>query len=401
MNRAFDKPAERVVLVVEDDYVLASDLASKLSEIGVKVAGPAPNVDQALRYIDEFPRIDVAILDINLAGTMVFPVADELSRRKIPFFFATGYSRDVVPPRFADRIFVEKPLDDGAIFNALSDCRRSIERAAGSQKNMILSRLSRRESEIIRPHLKPVRLVQGEILEQQFSDITTVSFIESGVVSLVASSLDGRQVEAGLIGREGVTGAGLLEGDWRTPYNLMVQIEGSAKQIDVDSFLRLTHRAPQLRSLAHSFSRALGIQISYTALANGRYSIEQRLARWFVMLNDRTDSQVLNLTHEYMSFMLGVRRSGVTGALHVLEGERLIRSVRGKVIIIDRAGLISKAHGSYGIPEAEYERLMGFSLSATKEPERNIVDQAHTFEFPKAAQRGRQQTSAMRTARTW
>ncbi|PDS28467.1 helix-turn-helix domain-containing protein [Rhizobium phaseoli] len=379
MNTAFDKPAGRVVLVVEDDYVLASDLASKLGDIGVTVAGPAPNVEQALRCIEESPRIDVAILDINLAGTMVFPVADELSRRKIPFFFATGYSRDVVPPRFADRIFVEKPLDKNAVYSALSDCRGPAENKPDRQRNHILSALSHRESEVIRPHLKPVRLAQGEVIEQQFGEISAVSFIETGVVSLVALSLDGSQVEAGLIGREGLTGTGLLEGDWRTPYNLMVQIEGTAQRIDVDSFLRLTHRAPQLRSLSSSFSRSLGIQISYTALANGRYSIEQRLARWLLMLNDRVDSQVLHLTHEYMSAMLGVRRSGVTAALHVLEGERLIRSVRGKVIVVDRDGLILKAHGSYGIPEAEYERLMGFPLRDVDAAAKNTAYVAPTF----------------------
>ncbi|EJT00971.1 helix-turn-helix domain-containing protein [Rhizobium sp. CCGE 510] len=378
MNTAFDKPA-RVALVVEDDYVLASDLASKLSEVGMKIIGPAPNVQQALKFIEDFSQIDVAILDINLRGTMVFPVADELSKRNIPFFFATGYSRDVVPPRFADRIFVEKPLDKNAIYGAISDCRDSTQKAPGDQENMILSALSPRENDVIRPHLERVRLVQGEILEQQFKEISAVSFIETGIISLVAMSLEGSQVEAGLIGREGVTGTGLLQGDWRTPYNLMVQIEGTAQRIDVDSFLRVTHKAPQLRALSSSFARSLGTQIGYTALANGRYSIEQRLARWLLMLNDRVDSQVLNLTHQYMSFMLGVRRSGVTSALHVLEGEKLIRSIRGKVIVVDRDGLILKAHGSYGIPEAEYERLMGFSLRSPENIALNTANRLSTF----------------------
>ncbi|MBX5159290.1 MULTISPECIES: helix-turn-helix domain-containing protein [unclassified Rhizobium] len=382
MNTAFNKPA-RVALVVEDDYVLASDLASKLSEAGMKIIGPAPNVQQALNYIDDGSQIDVAVLDINLSGTMVFPVADELSKRNIPFFFATGYSRDVVPPRFADRIFVEKPLDKSAIFEALSNCRGPAEKASGDHKNLILSALSSRESDVIQPHLKSIRLVQGEILERQFGEITAVSFVEAGIVSLIALSLDGAQVEAGLIGREGVTGTGLLEGDWRTPYAMMVQIEGTAQRIDVDSFLRLTQKAPQLRSLSSSFSRSLGIQISYTALANGRYSIEQRLARWLLMLNDRADSQVLNLTHQYMSFMLGVRRSGVTGALHVLEGEKLIRSVRGKVIVVDRDGLVLKAHGSYGIPEAEYERLMGFSLRGAENISMNSANHIPAFQSRK------------------
>ncbi|MBX5181188.1 helix-turn-helix domain-containing protein [Rhizobium sp. NZLR5] len=382
MNTAFNKPA-RVALVVEDDYVLASDLASKLSEAGMKIIGPAPNVQQALNYIDDGSQIDVAVLDINLSGTMVFPVADELSKRNIPFFFATGYSRDVVPPRFADRIFVEKPLDKSAIFEALSNCRGPAEKASGDHKNLILSALSSRESDVIQPHLKSIRLVQGEILERQFGEITAVSFIEAGIVSLIALSLDGAQVEAGLIGREGVTGTGLLGGDWRTPYAMMVQIEGTAQRIDVDSFLRLTQKAPQLRSLSSSFSRSLGIQISYTALANGRYSIEQRLARWLLMLNDRADGQVLNLTHQYMSFMLGVRRSGVTGALHVLEGEKLIRSVRGKVIVVDRDGLVLKAHGSYGIPEAEYERLMGFSLRGAENISMNSANHIPAFQSRK------------------
>ncbi|MBB3527156.1 helix-turn-helix domain-containing protein [Rhizobium sp. BK456] len=361
MNTAFTKPAQ-MALVVEDDYDLASDLASALSEAGIKIIGPAPNIQEALRYIEESSQIDVGILDINLHGTMVFPVADELSKRNIPFFFATGYNRDVVPPRFADRIFVEKPLDKKAIFEALSDCEGSTLKASHRQENLILSALPPREIDLLQPHLKQVRLMQGQMLEQQFGEINSVSFVETGIVSLVAVSLDGSQVEAGLIGREGMTGAGLLEGDWRTPYNTMVQIEGTAQRIDVDKFLRVVHKMPQLRSLTSSFARSLGIQIAYTAVANGRYSIEQRLARWLLMINDRVDSEVLYLTHQYMSFMLGVRRSGVTDALHVLEGEKLIRSVRGKVIIVDREGLILKAHGSYGIPETEYERLIGFSV---------------------------------------
>lgn len=387
MNTAFNKPAQ-VALVVEDDYVLASDLVAKLSEVGMKIVGPAPNVQRALEYIEDSSQINVAVLDINLGGTMVFPVADELSKRNIPFFFATGYSRDVVPPRFADRIFVEKPLEMSEVYHALSDCRDTSQKSSGEQKNLILSSLSPRESDAIKPHLKPVRLVQGEILEPQFGEISAVRFIESGIISLIALSLDGSQVEAGLIGREGVTGTGLLEGDWRTPYNLMVQIEGTAQRIDVDSFLRLTQKAPQLRSLASSFARSLGIQIGYTALANGRYSIEQRLARWLLMLNDRVDSQILYLTHEHMSFMLGVRRSGVTGALHVLEGEKLIRSVRGKVIVIDRNGLILKAHGSYGIPEAEYERLMGFSLRGAESVAMDTANRASAFAAPRF-QRGK------------
>ena len=119
--------------------------------------------------------------------------------------------------------------------------------------------------------------------------------------------------------------------------------------------------------------------MSYTALASSLYTIEQRLARLLLMLNDRSGSQVVHLTHEQISSMLGVRRSGVSGALPVLEGEKLIRSVRGKVIVVDRPGLILKAKGSYGVPEAEYERLMGFPLRGTENIEKDLVKPRRHF----------------------
>ena len=96
-----------------------------------------------------------------------------------------------------------------------------------------------------------------------------------------------------------------------------------------------------------------------TALANGRATIVQRLARWLLMCHDRIGNPQLRLTHEFLSLMLGTRRSGVTTALHILEGEGLIRSDRGSCTIKDRAGLEARARGIYGVPEAEYRRLIG------------------------------------------
>ncbi|WP_064708481.1 hypothetical protein [Rhizobium bangladeshense] len=131
---------------------------------------------------------------------MVFPVADELLKRNIPFYFATGYSRDVVPPRFAERIFVEKPFQKNGIYGALAACRGSVKKVSRVQRNLVLSALSLREHDLIRPFLKPVQLNKGEILEQHFEEITTIFFIEKAVVSVIASSLDGSQVEVGSSG---------------------------------------------------------------------------------------------------------------------------------------------------------------------------------------------------------
>jgi CRP-like cAMP-binding protein len=101
------------------------------------------------------------------------------------------------------------------------------------------------------------------------------------------------------------------------------------------------------------------IQVVQTALANGRAKIEERLARWLLMAQDRLDDGNLQLTHEFIALMLGVRRPGVTDAINDLEGKGLIRSARGRVRIVDRKGLEAAAGGIYGVPEAEYRRLIG------------------------------------------
>ncbi|WP_353642480.1 Crp/Fnr family transcriptional regulator [Mesorhizobium sp. WSM2239] len=107
------------------------------------------------------------------------------------------------------------------------------------------------------------------------------------------------------------------------------------------------------------YAQSLSIQTEFTALANARSNVEQRLARWLLMCADRVHGDHLNLTHEYLSIMLGIRRPGVTVAIQLLEGNGLIRANRGVVIVRDRGGLVAASAGSYGVPEAEYERLIG------------------------------------------
>ena len=105
-----DRPLNGVrVLVVEDEYLLADDLSFALSEIGAQVIGPVPSVQDATAIIEGELTIDIAVLDVNLRGDMVFPVADALIERGIPFAFATGYDRWTLPARFADAPWIEKP----------------------------------------------------------------------------------------------------------------------------------------------------------------------------------------------------------------------------------------------------------------------------------------------------
>jgi CRP-like cAMP-binding protein len=118
-------------------------------------------------------------------------------------------------------------------------------------------------------------------------------------------------------------------------------------------------KSTTLRDILLRYVHSMTIQIAHTAVANSQVKIEARLARWLLMAHDRVDGQQVELTHEFLALMLGVRRSGVTEALQVLEGRKLIHTARGKVTIRNRKGLERAANGSYGVPEAEYARLMG------------------------------------------
>jgi hypothetical protein len=164
---------------------------------------------------------------------------------------------------------------------------------------------------------------------------------------------DGTRIESGLIGREGMTGCGLAVGDPQTPYELLMQIEGYAVVMAAEDFRQAVVQMPDLRLLASRFA-PLAVQVSYTALANGRFELRQRLARWLLMVHDRVRGFSFNLTHEYLATMLGVRRSSVTDALHILEGDGLIRSTRNQIVIRDRSKLAVLAGPAYGVPEAEY-----------------------------------------------
>jgi CRP-like cAMP-binding protein len=107
------------------------------------------------------------------------------------------------------------------------------------------------------------------------------------------------------------------------------------------------------------YANTLMAQMAYTALANGRYKIEERLARWLLMADDRAEGSTINLTHEFLALMLGARRAGVTNALSLFQKRGILQMRRGVIAIKDRPALEEAANGSYGVPEAEYRRLFG------------------------------------------
>ena len=184
-------------------------------------------------------------------------------------------------------------------------------------------------------------------------------FIESGIGSIVAITPQGQRSEVGIFGREGMTPASAVFDTVSTPYSIFMQIPGNGYRVPM-AVLRDAARASEpLRDLLSRYAHALSVQTSYTGLSNSVHRIDERLARWILMCHDRTSGDRIALTHEFLSVMLAVRRSSVTTALHVLEGKHLVYSERNLITIRDRKALELFAGDAYGVPEREYERLIG------------------------------------------
>ncbi|HYD88364.1 MAG TPA: Crp/Fnr family transcriptional regulator [Vitreimonas sp.] len=230
---------------------------------------------------------------------------------------------------------------------------------SSASSNRLLSTLSRNASALLAPHLAPVELALRQHIERPGEDISHVYFVTSGIVSVVARSSQHDSIEAGLIGCEGMTGIAVVMANHRSPHEAFVQLEGAAQRLEAEQLRIAMRRSEEISNVLLRFAHVFSTQVTHTALANARAKIEERLARWLLMVHDRVAGDEASLTHEFIAIMLGVRRPGVTDALHLLEGKGLIRATRGVVRIVDREGLELLAGGAYGVPEREYRRLLG------------------------------------------
>ncbi len=229
----------------------------------------------------------------------------------------------------------------------------------GGVHNRLLALMASEDFALLAPDLEPVSLVMGQVLIEPNRPIERVHFPESGVVSQIAYTPAQVRLEVGLYGRDGMTAMGVLLGTDQAPYQHLVQIDGHAFTISTVALKRGIERSPSLLTHLLRYVQAFSVQMSYTAVSIGSENIGERLARWLLMCHDRIEGDDLPITHEFLAMMLAVRRSGVTEATHVLEGEHLIKATRGNIRVLDRSGLEAAAGDSYGVPEGEYERFIG------------------------------------------
>jgi CRP-like cAMP-binding protein len=228
-----------------------------------------------------------------------------------------------------------------------------------AHSNRLLATLSTSDLGLIEPHLTFVTLGLRKSLEQPNKRIETIYFPDSGFASVVAVQSNGKQVEVGLIGREGMTGLPVVFGNHRSPHATYVQAAGEGKCIPAIELREAMRISLSLRDSLLKFVQAFGVQTTHTAISNAQARMDVRLARWILMAHDRIGDDTLPLTHEFLSLMLGVRRAGVTDALNALRKQGLISYKRGEITVEDRRGLEQTASEAYGIPEAEYRRLIG------------------------------------------
>lgn len=227
-------------------------------------------------------------------------------------------------------------------------------------QNHLLSTLSQSDFGLLEGHLQDIRLETRFVLEQPNTPVKQICFPSNGVLSVVAENVRDHPLEVGIIGREGMSGMAVVLGNEQSPHRCYVQIPGQGQVMASDDLRAAMQKSSTLRiSLLH-FVQAFLVQTAHTATANARAKVEERLARWLLMAHDRIDGDELNLTHEFLALMLGVRRAGVTIAFGHLEQKALISRQRGLIVIEDRPGLEELANGYYGVPEAEYQRLTGW-----------------------------------------
>jgi CRP-like cAMP-binding protein len=225
-------------------------------------------------------------------------------------------------------------------------------------QNRILASLPGEEYERIAPHLEEVRIHPGDVISRADEKFEYVYFPKRGTISVCAIMEDGAQVEVGVIGNEGMCGLPVLFGTDTVSLQSMVQIPDGAVRMKAETFKNVIKDCPTFHHSLMHYAQAFYIQAAQTAACNRLHAIDERLARWLLMCQDRTQSDLLPLTHEFMSIMLGVRRAGVSEAANRLKAEGLIDYQRGLVRVLDRGGLEAAACECYGVIRKAFDRFL-------------------------------------------
>ncbi len=231
--------------------------------------------------------------------------------------------------------------------------------AAGKQvSNKILLSISDSDYSSLRPHIEYVSLPNHFVLHEAGGKVEFAYFPNRGLISLVVVMKDGETAEAGIVGNEGFTGTPAAVGLLRSTLQAIVQITGDGFRVEVGALQNTFESAPQFQLMLSRYAVVRSMQVAQTAACNRLHDIEQRLARWLLMAQDRVDSGSLPITHDFLATMLGTDRPTVSLAAGVLQKKKLIEYTRGAVKIVNRKKLEDSACECYGIVR-QYDGELG------------------------------------------
>jgi len=214
-------------------------------------------------------------------------------------------------------------------------------------QNQLLSQLPARELELLSPHMHLVALDRVAAALKRDVAVPALYFPESGILIAIGSLTNGRAMAVGFVGREGALGGCVLAGEPCSLHDHQVLLPGVAWVLPAEAVLAMTSRLPSLQDMMIRNLQNMLLQSAEMAMSAGLGAMAMRLAHCLLICHDRIQSDEIELTHGALALALGVRRASVTDALHLLEGARLIRSLRSKIVIRDRHGLEELTEGAY------------------------------------------------------
>jgi CRP-like cAMP-binding protein len=226
------------------------------------------------------------------------------------------------------------------------------------RQNSLLAALSAYELGRLRNHLKLVNLRLGQVLYESGGEIENVYFPTDSIISLIYVLENGMSAEIAVVGNEGILGIPLFLGGKTTPNRAVVQSNGWAYLLPARDMLALLQRGGPIRALLLRYTQALITQMTQTAVCNRHHGIDQQLCRWLLLSLDRVHSDTLSMTQDLIASNLGVRREGVTDTAGKLQRAGYIRYTRGRIKVLDRAGLESRVCECYAVVKLEFERLL-------------------------------------------
>jgi CRP-like cAMP-binding protein len=226
-------------------------------------------------------------------------------------------------------------------------------------RNWLLAALPPEELALAVPRLEPVTLHRRRVLYDPERRIEHVYFLEGGIASILSVMADGSGIESGTIGAEGMVGLPVFHGMDTTAEQAMMQVPAEGFRLSAETFRELLPSLPTLGTLLHRFSVYLFTFAAQNSGCNRKHSVDERCAKWLLTVQDRTRADQFELTHDFISQMLGVRRASVTVTLGAFERAGLICATRSKLMVTNRAGLEEVACECYGVIRAALGRTLG------------------------------------------